>query len=102
MTNKHIIYLTIISIIIMIAIPTTYTVIKNHYKKLNVVVEKRITEAARECYKKDLCSKDKITLKELYETEFLKDKESDPKTKKYYKEESYVDVNNNFKFVIIK
>lgn len=100
--NKIIIIFTMISLIIIIAIPTIYAVINNHNNKLLEVSNKKIVEAAKECYLRDLCSKNRITLKELYETEFLKDKEADPITKIYYNEASYVDVKNNFEFIVIK
>lgn len=100
--NKVIIYMTIISILLIISIPTIYNIIKKHNDRLTLVTEKRITEAAKDCYLKDLCRDKKITLKELYNNKYL-EKESNPITKEYYNENSYVLVENNkYTFVEIK
>lgn len=92
--NKVIIYLTIISILLIISIPTVYNIIKKHNDRLIKVTEKRIEEAAKDCYLKDICKDNKITLKVLYDNKYL-EKESNPITKEYYNEESYVLVKNN-------
>ena len=100
--KKIIIYLTICGIIIITLIPTTYLIVKNHNNKLRDVTYKRITEAAKKCYLKEDCTEDKITLKELYDKKYLK-KESNPITKEYYNEESYVKVSNKeYKFIEVK
>ena len=92
--NKVIVYLTIISILLIISIPTVYNIIKKHNDRLIKVTEKRIEEAAKDCYLKDICKDNKITLKVLYDNKYL-EKESNPITKEYYNEESYVLVKNN-------
>lgn len=92
--NKVIVYLTIISILLIISIPTVYNIIKKHNYRLIMVTEKRIEEAAKDCYLKDICKDNKITLKVLYDNNYLK-KESNPITKEYYNENSYVLVKNN-------
>lgn len=92
--NKVIVYLTIISILLIISIPTVYNIIKKHNDRLIMVTEKRIEEAAKDCYLKDICNDNKITLKMLYDNGYL-EKESNPITKEYYNEESYVLVKNN-------
>lgn len=67
-----------------------------------MVTEKRITEAAKDCYLKDICKNEKITLKELYDNNYL-EKESNPITKEYYNENSYVKINNkSYIFVEVK
>ncbi len=92
--NKVIINITIVAIILIILIPTVYNIIKKHNDRLIKVTEKRIEEAAKDCYLKDICKDNKITLKVLYDNKYL-EKESNPITKEYYNEESYVLVKNN-------
>ena len=92
--NKVIINITIVAIILIILIPTVYNTIKTHNDRLIKVTEKRIEEAAKDCYLKDICKDNKITLKVLYDNKYL-EKESNPITKEYYNEESYVLVKNN-------
>lgn len=90
--NKIIIYITIIAIVIIILIPTVYTIVKKHNDKMINVTHKRIEEAAKECYLNNICLNERITLKQLYENDYL-EKESNPITKEYYNEESYVEKN---------
>ena len=98
--NKKLTISSIIIIILIIAIPTTYKVIKNHNDHLYQVVEKKIVEAAKKCYYEEICSHETITLKKLYEYELL-EPVSDPISKEYYNEDSYIEIdNNNFKFIV--
>ena len=100
--NKIIIISSIIVIILIIGIPTTYKVIKNHNQNLYKVVEDKIIEKAKECYYAEKCLDEKITLKELYDNKYL-DKVSDPITKEYYNDKSYVErKNNKYKFIIVE
>ena len=92
--NKVIINITIVAIILIILIPTVYNIIKKHNDRLIKGTENRIEEAAKDCYLKDICKDNKITLKVLYDNKYL-EKESNPITKEYYNEESYVLVKNN-------
>ena len=92
--NKVIINITIVAIILIILIPTVYNIIKKHNDRLIKVTEKRIEEAAKDCYLKNICKDNKITLKVLYDNNYL-EKESNPITKEYYNENSYVLVKNN-------
>ncbi len=101
-TNKIIVVSSIIVIILIIAIPTTYKVIKNHNQTLYKVVEDKIVEKAKACYYDKKCTNEKITLKELYQNKYL-DKVSDPITKEYYNENSYVErKNNKYKFIVVE
>jgi len=101
-TNKITIVGTIIIILLIISIPTIYKVIKNHNDNLYQVVEEEIVGAAKKCYYEEKCLNDKILLKELYSLEYL-DNVSDPITKEYYNEESYVLRNNNeFEFIVVE
>ncbi|MBE6161303.1 MAG: hypothetical protein E7158_03695 [Firmicutes bacterium] len=99
--NKIIINTTIISIVIIVLIPTLYTIIKKHNDRLMEVSTKRIVEAAKKCYDEEKCKSKKITLKELYDNKYLK-KESNPITKKYYNEKTYIKKkNNDYKLIIV-
>jgi len=98
--NKITIIGTIIAIILIITVPTVYKVIKNHNDNLLHAVEEKIIQAAKKCYYEEKCKEKKITLKNLYDLEYL-DKISNPISKEYYNENSYVIFNNNkFKFVV--
>ena len=85
---------------IIISFITTFKVIKNHQEKLLLVSEKRITEAAIKCLNEKKCSDNKITLKDLYNFNYL-EKEINPITKEYYSELSYIEINNNQKKFIV-
>ncbi len=101
-TNKIIVISSIIIIILIIGIPTTYKVIKNHNQNLSKVVEDKIIEKAKECYYDKKCLNEKITLKELYDNKYLA-KISDPISKEYYNENSYVErKNNKYKFIVVE
>ncbi len=93
-TNKITIIGSIIVIVLILIIPTTYKVIKNHQNRLYEVVEKKIVEAAKKCYYEEKCVSEQITLKELYDLDYL-EQISNPITKEYYNESSYIDINNN-------
>ena len=92
-TNKIVIYITILAIVIIVACPTFYKVIKENHRKLYVVNNKLITEAAEKCYYEKQCKNNTITLKELYEKEYLEEGISDPVTKIVYNTNSYVQIN---------
>jgi hypothetical protein len=97
-TNKYLIIGSIVVVLFIIGIPTTYKVIKNHQNNLIKVVTDKIIIAAKKCHYDEKCSNDKITLKELYDNKYL-DKLSNPITKEYYNELSYVKIsNNNYEF----
>ena len=71
MNKKYIIFAFIALGLLIIAIPTTYKIIKNYNNKSYLVVEKKITEAARKCFNEEKCSGDKTTLKQLYDNGYL-------------------------------
>jgi len=101
-TNKIIIIGTIIAILIILGIPTIYKVIKNHQDNLYQVVEEKIINSAKKCYYEEKCVESKILLKQLYELKYL-EKVSNPISKEYYNEKSYVKIKDNtFKFVVVE
>ena len=100
--NKITIIGSIIIIILIITIPTTYKVIKIHNQNLYKVVEDKIIESAKECYYEKKCLDEKITLEELYKYKYL-DVVSNPITKEEYNKSSYVErKDNNYKFVVVE
>ncbi len=101
-TNKITIISSVIIIILILAIPTTYKVIKIHNQNLYKVVEDKIIEKAKECYYDKKCVNEKITLEELYEYKYL-DIVSDPITKEEYNKLSYVEKKDDkYKFVVVE
>ena len=98
--NKKSIIITVVLIFILFVVGVIYKSIKDYNSKLYLVSEKRIVYAAKKCIYEEVCTGNKITLKDLYSNEYLK-KEINPVTKEVYSENSYVDVDNNYKFVIL-
>ena len=89
-SNKFIIFITFIAVILMIALPTYHKVVLENQRKLTIVNEKMIIEAAQKCFYDGKCPKTKVTLRELYDNNYLNDKVSDPVTKAFYSDEAYV------------
>ncbi len=97
-TNKVVILGSIITIILLISIPTVYKVIKNHNDHLYKATYDKILNSAKNCFYDQNCPEEIITLKTLYEKNYLKPV-SNPITKEYYNENSYVKrVNTTFQF----
>ena len=91
-SSKTIICITIIVCSLMISIPTFYNVISENHRKLYIVTEKYVIEAAKNCYFDDKCKNTKITLKELYDNNYLKDEVINPVTKEIYSDNSFVNL----------
>ncbi len=94
MNNKKVIILTIIIILIIILVPLMYKIYKNHQDNLIKVVEEEFLYQAKKCYDADICT-NKVYLKDLYTNNYLEDKLTNPLNKKYYSEDSYIDLNTN-------
>ena len=63
--NKIVIYVTIISMFLIISIPTFYKIVYTNEEKLYLVNEKKVTESAYKCYYEGKC-KDRVrTTKEI-------------------------------------
>ena len=100
--NKWFISATIIIALGSICGATTYKVIKNHNEKISLVESKYIIEQAKKCINGKKCNKENnITLKELYDLDYLT-KQVNKVTKEYYNELSYVTYKNNEYTFIIK
>ncbi len=89
--NKKIIPLTIFIILGMIIAPTIYKINRKHQNDLISVLENEIEYQSLKCYKEDNCD-NIITLKDLYEKNYITEKLVNPNTKKYYSEESYINL----------
>lgn len=91
---KKISLVIVLLIIFLIGGFTAYKVIRMHNDNLILVTEKRIIEAAQKCWREDKCPNDIVTLKELYENNYL-EQEINPLTKEIYSDASYVTKEEN-------
>lgn len=83
-------FTTFIIIFLIIAITTGYKVIKDSQGKQDLANEKLIVEKAEKCIYESKCTTNTITLKMLYDLNYLKDKIVNPYDKTIYNEDSYV------------
>lgn len=93
-SNKVIVIISLIAIILIIGIPTAYKTSKIHKTRARMVTKKAIIEAAEKCHFDGKCQNSDITLKELYEFKYL-DEQYDPITKKVYDENTTIFYKNN-------
>lgn len=93
-TNKIVIYVTIISIVLIIGIPSIYKVIKSNQDKVKMVTYKYVIETAERCYYENVCKENIITLKDLYSYHYIKEDIVDPISKVIYSEDSYVEIDS--------
>ena len=84
---------TILACLLIIGIPVFYKVVDRNHEKLYTVTNKLVTEAAENCYYDKVCTSTTVTLKELYDNNYLERDIIDPVSKEVYSEESYVEVN---------
>ncbi len=92
MSNNKVITLTVVVIIGMIIVPTIYKIYTEHNNDLINVVEKEFTYYAKKCFNEDKCQNKTIYLKDLYNNNYLEEKLTNPVNKKYYSEESYINL----------
>ena len=92
MKNSKVIILTIFIIIGMILFPTIYKIFKSNTENKIMVIEKEFLYQAKKCYNKNDCTNKTIYLKDLYNKKYLKEKLTNPINKKYYSEDSYVNL----------
>ena len=101
-TNKIIIISSIVVIILLLTIPTVYKVVTTHYEHLYESTYDKIIDSAKKCYYDSVCQEDKITLKMLYENNYLTTV-NNPVTKEIYNENSYVKKEDKeFIFVVVE
>ena len=91
----------IILAIALVACATAYRVVTNHNANLMKVTEKRIIEAAINCWRDDKCSGNVATLDTLYQNKYL-EQEINPLTKEIYNTGSYVKKDgNDYEFIVV-
>jgi len=94
MSNKRVIILTLFVILGMIIVPTVYKIYKRHNDNLIKVVENEFMYQAKTCFNENKCS-NIVYLKDLYSFNYLKEKLTNPINKKYYSEDSFVNLEKN-------
>lgn len=94
MKSKKIISATFFTILGMIVLPTIYKIYTNHNRNLVRVIENEFLYQASICFKEEKCES-KIYLKDLYENKYLEEKLTNPLNKKYYDDNSYIDLEKN-------
>lgn len=100
--NKFFVTLTIFVVLASVIGLSTYKIVINHNEKVLLVEEKYIIETAKKCLNEKKCSGNTITLKELYDLDYMK-RQVNEVTKEYYNENSYVlqKEDNTYEFIII-
>ena len=91
MSNKKIILITIVIIALIIIFSTSFKIYQNYNENLIKVVENEFLYQAKKCFNEDICSTT-VYLSDLYKEGYLLEKLSDPITKKYYSEKSYINL----------
>lgn len=76
----------------MVIFPTIYKIYTSHNDYLINVVKKEFIYQAKNCYNTGDCQKEEISLKDLYSNNYFSDKLTNPINKKYYSENSYVNI----------
>ncbi len=89
--SKKVVFITIIIILGMIVFPTIYKIYLNNNENLIKVVEKEFEYYAKKCFNEDKCE-NIVYLKDLYDNDYLEEKLTDPLSKRYYSDESYINI----------
>ncbi len=100
-SNKIIIYISLVAIILIIAVPTILNVIDYHNEKLYDAMESKILEKAKICFLEEKCKENKVTLKTLYSLNYL-EKIEDPVKHIYLNDSSYVIKKDNKYIFVLK
>ncbi len=90
-SNKINIYI-IGAIVVIVFLLAAQKNLNNHYEKQYLVIDNKIKEVAKKCYEDNNCE-GKITLKDLYEKEYL-EIQYDPKTKEKMNENKCITYDN--------
>ncbi len=92
MSNGKVIFLSLVVIIGMVAVPTGYKIYKNYQNNLIKVVEKEFLYQANNCFYEAKCQDKTIYLRDLYDKEYIKEEMTNPLNKKYYSKDSYINL----------
>ena len=87
--NKTVIIISVITLAIVICLPSSILVVNSHKEKLYNSLVLKITEAAKKCVVEEKCQNEKVFLKELYDNKYIS-KLVNPISKKYISEDAYV------------
>lgn len=90
-TNKTIIFGTIIVIILIVVGFSAFQINKTHQEKLYSVMQNKIIGQALRCYNEDKCNDTTISLKDLYDKQYL-ETVINPVNSEYVNENSYVEI----------
>lgn len=93
-SNKNTTLILIIVIIVVVSLYSGYKVHMQHKDKLYNAMVSKIEEKALKCYNEDICTEKKITIKELYEKEYL-ETTINPLNDEYINETSYIEIINS-------
>jgi len=86
--NKTVLLLTIIASLLIITLPTILQIYQNHNNRLLQVATKKILESAESCFYDDVCQGNEITIGDLRDNGYLESDVVNPKTKKYFAEDT--------------
>ncbi len=98
--NKIVIAIAVVTIVLVISIPSVLLVNKRHKDKLYNSTVLKITEAAKKCVNEEVCTSKKIFIKQLYDGNYLP-KTVNPLTNEYISEDDYV-IKKEGKYVFIE
>lgn len=81
----------VITILLVLIIPSSYAVYTTHNKRLYEVLDNKIIEQAINCYNKKECITKNITLQELYDKGYLEE-QIDPVSKEIINHNTIIDI----------
>ncbi len=93
MTNRLVVFITIIAVILIIGIPTYNKVSDRYESRVDLTIKNKIKVKAIQCWNENRCLNDIVYLSDLYEIGYL-DEVIDPITKKAISASSYVTKEN--------
>lgn len=86
--NNIVFFITLLTLILVITIPTILKVSHNHKEKLYNSEIAKIKQKATLCILEKKCINEKIFLRDLYEYGYIEEKKVNPKTKEYFNEDT--------------
>ena len=95
MKNRYVIFLTLIINLIIVGGGVVYNIYTTHQNEAEIVVQKEFSYEAKKCYNMGVCPNKIVYLSDLYQNKFIEDKLINPQNKKYYAEDSFIDLEKN-------